>query len=120
MSTTDRQLTQRNGSLSDLVTLLREQHAAKLDVVIAAAGIRSSGGRWQIDGTGAAVLGPESTLRRSATRRQTERIVRRSSGEGQGCVADDAAAIAGGVGGGAVGQQRGGAARSAGPGQQSA
>ena len=59
MSTTDRQLTQRNGSLPDLVTLLREQHAAKLDVVIPAAGIRSSGGRWQIDGTGTAVLGPD-------------------------------------------------------------
>jgi hypothetical protein len=59
VSTTDRQLTQRNGSLSDLVTLLRDQHAAKLDVVIPAAGIRSSSGRWQIDGTGTAVLGPD-------------------------------------------------------------
>ena len=59
MPTTDRQLTQRNGSLADLVTLLRDQHAAKVDVVIPAAGIRSSGGRWQIDGTGAAVLGPD-------------------------------------------------------------
>ena len=59
MSTTNRQLTQRNGSLPDLVTLLRQQHAAKLDVVIPAAGIRSSGGRWQIDGTGEAVLEPD-------------------------------------------------------------
>jgi hypothetical protein len=59
MSTLDRQLTQREGSLSDLVTLLREQHIAKLDVVIPAAGIRSSGGRWQIEGTGSAVLGPD-------------------------------------------------------------
>jgi hypothetical protein len=59
VSTMDRQLTQRNGSLPDLVTLLRDQHAAKLDVVIPAAGIRSLGGRWQIDGTGTAVLGPD-------------------------------------------------------------
>ena len=59
MSTMDRQLTQRNASLPDLVTLLREQHAAKLDVVIPAAGIRSSAGRWRIDGTGTAVLGPD-------------------------------------------------------------
>jgi hypothetical protein len=59
VSTTDRQLTQRNGSLADLVTLLREQHAAKLDVVIPAAGIRSSSGRWRIEGTGSAALGPE-------------------------------------------------------------
>jgi hypothetical protein len=59
MSTVDRQLIQRNGSLPDLVTLLREQHAAKLDVVIPAAGMRSAQGRWQIDGTGPAVLGPD-------------------------------------------------------------
>jgi hypothetical protein len=59
MSTMDRQLTQRNASLPDLVTLLREQHAAKLDVVIPAAGIRSAAGRWRIAGTGAAVLGPD-------------------------------------------------------------
>jgi hypothetical protein len=59
VSTTNRQLIQRNGSLPDLVTLLREQHAAKLDVVIPAAGIRSSGGRWHVDGTGSAVLGPD-------------------------------------------------------------
>jgi hypothetical protein len=59
MSSIDGRLTQRNGSLPDLVTLLREQHATKLDVVIPAAGIRSAGGRWQIDGTGRAVLGPD-------------------------------------------------------------
>ena len=59
MSTMDRQLTQRNGSLPDLVTLLREQHAAKLDVVIPAAGVLSAAGCWQIDGTGTAVLGPD-------------------------------------------------------------
>jgi hypothetical protein len=59
MSTLDRQLTQRNGSQPDQVTLLREHHAAKLDVVIPSAGLRSAGGRWQIDGTGAAVLGPD-------------------------------------------------------------
>ena len=59
MSTVDTQLTQRNGSLPDLVRLLREQHTAKLDVVIPAAGVRSAGGRWRIEGTGAAVLGPD-------------------------------------------------------------
>lgn len=50
---------QRNGSLPDLVTLLREQRAAKLDVVIPAAGVRSSEGRWRIDGTGVAILDPD-------------------------------------------------------------
>jgi hypothetical protein len=56
---TGRLLTQRNVSLSDLVALLRKQHAAKLDVVIPAAGIRSAAGRWQIDGTGPAILGSD-------------------------------------------------------------
>jgi hypothetical protein len=55
----DIQLTQRNGSLPDLVTLLRQQYATKLDVVIPAAGIRSDAGIWSIDGTGLAVLGPD-------------------------------------------------------------
>ena len=59
MSTTDSQLTQRNGSLPDLASLLREQHTAKLDIVIPAAAVRSAGGGWRIDGTGAAVLGPD-------------------------------------------------------------
>jgi hypothetical protein len=59
MSTMDSQLTQRNGSLPDLVRLLHDQHTAKLDVVIAGAGVRSSGGRWRIEGTGDAVLGPD-------------------------------------------------------------
>jgi len=47
MSTTDTQLVQRNASLSDLVALLREQHAAKLDVVIPAIAVRHppGGGR---------------------------------------------------------------------------
>jgi hypothetical protein len=63
----DRLLTQRNASLSDLVALLREQHSAKLDVVIPAAGVRSSGGRWQIDGTGSAVIGPEGVTTSPAT-----------------------------------------------------
>jgi hypothetical protein len=67
MSTMDRQLTQRNGSLPDLVALLREQHAAKLDVVIPAAGIRSSAGRWQIDGTGSALLGPDGVTTSAGT-----------------------------------------------------
>ncbi len=59
MSTMDSQLTQRNGSLPDLVRLLHDQHTAKLDVVIPGAGVRSSGGRWRIEGTGEAVLGPD-------------------------------------------------------------
>ena len=67
MSTMDSQLTQRNGSLPDLVRLLREQHTAKLDVVIPAVGVRSSGGRWRIEGTGAAVLGPDGVTTNPGT-----------------------------------------------------
>jgi len=67
MTTIDSQLTQRNASLPDLVALLREQHAAKLDVVIPAAGIRSSRGRWRVDGTGRAVLGPDGVTTSSGT-----------------------------------------------------
>ena len=59
MSTMDSQLVQRNASLSDLVTVLREQQAAKPDVVVPAAGLRSSAGRWEIDDTGPAVLDPD-------------------------------------------------------------
>jgi hypothetical protein len=59
MSTMDSQLTERNGSLPDLVRLLHDQYTAKLDVVIAGAGVRSSGGRWRIEGTGDAVLEPD-------------------------------------------------------------
>ena len=67
MSTMDSQLTQRNGSLPDLVRLLREQHTAKLDVVIPSAGVRSAGGRWRIEGTGAAVLGPDGVTTNPGT-----------------------------------------------------
>jgi hypothetical protein len=59
MSTTDTQLISRNASLSDLVSLLREQQAAKFDVVVPAAGLRSHGGIWEIAGTGPAVLDAE-------------------------------------------------------------
>jgi hypothetical protein len=59
MSTTDTQLVSRNASLSDLVSLLREQQAAKFDVVVPAADLRSHGGIWEIAGTGPAVLDAE-------------------------------------------------------------
>ena len=52
-------LTSRNSTLSDMVTLLREQHAAKLDVVIPAADLHSTGGLWEIAGTGPAILTPD-------------------------------------------------------------
>ena len=52
-------LTSRNATLSDMVTLLREQHAAKLDVVIPAANLHSAGGAWEIAGTGPAILTPD-------------------------------------------------------------
>jgi hypothetical protein len=55
----DPQLVQRNATLPDLVSLLRDQHGTKLDVVVPATGIRSSAGRWLIDGTGPAILGPD-------------------------------------------------------------
>lgn len=45
------QLTTRNATLADLATLLKDQQAAKLDVVAPAAGIRSEGGNWLVDGT---------------------------------------------------------------------
>ena len=38
---------------------MRDQHAAKLDVVVPVSGIRSSAGQWLIDGAGPAVLGPD-------------------------------------------------------------
>ena len=59
MSTLDTSLVSRNSTLSDLVSLLREQHAAKLDVVVPAAGLRSQAGVWEIGGTGPAVLEPD-------------------------------------------------------------
>jgi hypothetical protein len=59
MSTVDSQLVSRNVTLPDLVTTLRDQHAAKLDVVIPATGLRSTGGAWEIDGTGPAIPGPD-------------------------------------------------------------
>ena len=59
MPVIDPQLVQRNATLPDLVSLLRDQHGTKLDVVVPATGIRSSAGRWLIDGTGPAILGPD-------------------------------------------------------------
>jgi hypothetical protein len=59
MSTVDTQLVRRNATLSDMVALLRDQHAAKLDVVVPATGLRSGGGVWEIAGTGPAILGPD-------------------------------------------------------------
>jgi hypothetical protein len=59
MSTVDSQLIRRSATLPDLVTTLRQQQDAKLDVVVPAAGIRSVVGRWEVDGTGHAVLGPD-------------------------------------------------------------
>ena len=52
-------LTSRNATLSDMVTLLREQQAAKLDVVIPATALRSDRGVWEIAGTGPAILTPD-------------------------------------------------------------
>jgi hypothetical protein len=60
MSTVDTtQLVRRNATLPDLVALLRDQHAAKLDVVSPATGLRSTSGVWAIDGTGPAELSPD-------------------------------------------------------------
>ena len=56
MSTSDTQLVTRNAVLPDMVALLRDQQAAKLDVVVPAAGLRSTGGTWEIAGTGPAML----------------------------------------------------------------
>jgi hypothetical protein len=49
-------LVRRNASLSDMVSLLQDQQAAKLDVVVPAAALRSEHGVWEIDGTGPAIL----------------------------------------------------------------
>jgi hypothetical protein len=49
-------LTSRNATLSDMVTLLREQQAAKLDVVVPATALRSERGVWEIAGTGPSIL----------------------------------------------------------------
>lgn len=49
-------LVRRNATLSDLVAVLREQHAAKLDVVIPAAALHSTGGMWEVTGTGPVIL----------------------------------------------------------------
>ncbi len=59
MSSVDIQLVRRNAALPDLVTTLRQQQDAKLDVVVPAAGIRSSAGVWKVDGTDHAILGPD-------------------------------------------------------------
>ena len=59
MSTVDSQLVRRHATLPDLVTTLRQQQDAKLDVVVPAASIHSVAGTWEIDGTGHAVLGPD-------------------------------------------------------------
>ncbi len=59
MSTVDAQLVRRNATLSNMVALLRDQHAAKLDVVVPATGLRSSGVVWEVAGTGPAILGPD-------------------------------------------------------------
>lgn len=46
----DLPLTARNAELSDLVTILREQHARKVDVVAPATAIRADEGMWQVEG----------------------------------------------------------------------
>ena len=52
-------LVRRNATLEDMAVLLREQHAAKLDLVIPATSLRSAGGTWEIAGTGPAILGTD-------------------------------------------------------------
>jgi hypothetical protein len=59
MSTMDSHLVRRSIALPDLVTTLKSQHDAKLDVVVPAAGIHSTGGVWEVDGTGHATLTPD-------------------------------------------------------------
>lgn len=53
------QLVRRNATLVDLVALLREQQAGKLDVVIPATALHCDRGVWEIVGIGAVVLNPE-------------------------------------------------------------
>lgn len=43
-------LTARNATLADLVTILRDQHGRKVDVVAPATAIRSHGGTWVVAG----------------------------------------------------------------------
>ena len=65
MSTVDSQLIRRNATLPDLVTLLRQQHAAKLDVVVPAAGIRV---RRRLSGRSTAPATPSSARTASPRR----------------------------------------------------
>ena len=52
-------LVRRNATLHDMVTLLQQQHTAKLDLVLPATALRSDRGVWQVAGTGEPVLGPD-------------------------------------------------------------
>lgn len=52
-------LVRRNATLPDMVTLLREQHAAKLDLVLPASALHSERGLWAVAGTGEPLLGPD-------------------------------------------------------------
>lgn len=48
----------RNATLHNMVALLREQHAVKLDLVLPPSALRSTGGAWEVAGAGEPVLGP--------------------------------------------------------------
>jgi hypothetical protein len=64
-------LTARNATIEDLVALLREQQARKIDVVAPAAAIRSEGGLIILDGTDP-VLGRDGVSMSSGAYRPTE------------------------------------------------
>jgi hypothetical protein len=61
----------RNATLSDLVALLRSQHAAKLDVVAPARDLRATGGRLLVRGAGEPALSMSGVTRRDALLRPT-------------------------------------------------
>lgn len=65
-------LTTRHASLADMAALLQTQHAVKLDLVVPAAQLRSTGGNLRIDGAGEAVLSPDGVTTGSALFRPTE------------------------------------------------
>lgn len=64
-------LTARNASVEDLVALLREQQARKVDVVAPASAIRAEGGLIVLDGT-EPVLGPDGVTMTAGTYRPTD------------------------------------------------
>lgn len=65
------ELTTRNATLADLVALLRTQHAAKHDVVAAAADLHVHGGNLLVAGTGEPLLSADGVTRRDSVLRPT-------------------------------------------------